>query len=130
MRRFDNEWRRAIEEEIAKLLDTGFIKEVLHPDWLANPVLAPKKNNKWRMCVGYMGLNKACPKDPYPLPHIDQIIDSNKRLELLCFLDAYSGYHQIWMKEYDQLATSFITLIGAYCYITMPFRLKNMEATY
>jgi len=67
LRRFDDERHRAIEEEIAKLLDVGFIREVLHLDWLANPILVPKKN-KWRMCVDYMSLNKACPKDPYPLP--------------------------------------------------------------
>ena len=71
LRQFDDKRHRAIEEEIAKLLDAGFIREVLHADWLANPGLVPKKNNKWRMCVDYMSLNKACPKDPYPLPHID-----------------------------------------------------------
>ena len=64
LRQFDDERRGAIEEEIAKLLDAGFIREVLHPDWLTNPVLEPKKNNKWRMCVDYTSLNKACPKDP------------------------------------------------------------------
>ena len=61
----------------------GFIREVLHPNWLANPVLVPKKNNKWRMCVDYMRLNKACLKDPYPLPYIDHIIDSTAGSELL-----------------------------------------------
>jgi hypothetical protein len=68
LRQFDDERRKAIEEEIAKLLDADFIREVLHPDWLANPVLVPKKNNKLRMCVDYiyMSLNKACPMDPYP----------------------------------------------------------------
>jgi hypothetical protein len=71
LRRFDDERRRAIEEEIARLLDAGFIKEVLHPDWHANPVLVAKKNKKWRMCDDSMSLNKACPKDPYPLPHIN-----------------------------------------------------------
>ena len=71
LRWFNNERHRAIEEEMAKLLDAGFIREVLHPDWLTNPILVPKKNNKWRICVDYTGLNKACPKDPYPLPHID-----------------------------------------------------------
>jgi len=71
LRRFDDKQHRAIKEEIAKLLDVGFIREVLHPDWLANLILVPKKNNKWRMCVDYMCLNKACPKDPYPLPYID-----------------------------------------------------------
>ena len=112
LRRFDEEKRRAIGEEIAKLLAAGFIREVHHPEWLANPVLVRKKSEKWRMCVDYTGLNKACPKDPFPLPRIDQIVDSTSGCETLYFLDAYSGYHQIAMKESDQLATSFITPFG------------------
>ena len=108
----------------------GFIKEVYHLEWLANPVLVQKKSGKWRMCVDYRGLNKACPKDPFPLPRIDQIVDSTSRCKTLCFLDAYSGYHQIVMKESDQLATSFITPFGLYCYVSMPFGLKNAGATY
>jgi hypothetical protein len=103
LRRFDEEKRRAIGEEIHKLMATGFIKEVFHPEWLANPVLVKKKGGKWRMCVDYTGLNKACPKVPYPLPRIDQIKDSTAGCETLSFLDAYSGYHQIKMKESDQL---------------------------
>jgi hypothetical protein len=108
----------------------GFIKEVFHPEWLANPVLVKKKCGNWRMCVDYTGLNKACPKVPYPLPRIDQIVDSTAGCETLSFLDAYSGYHQIKMKESDQLATSFITPFGMYCYTTMPFGLRNVGATY
>ena len=71
LRRFDDERRRAIGEEIAKLLAAGFIREVFHSHWLANPVLVKKKTGKWRMCVDYIGLNKACPKDHFPLPRID-----------------------------------------------------------
>jgi ribonuclease HI len=130
MHRFDEEKRRAIGEEIHKLMTAGFIKEVFHPEWLANPVLVKKKGGKWRMCVDYTGLNKACPKVPYPLPRIDQIVDSTAGCETLSFLDAYSGYHQIKMKESDQLATSFITPFGMYCYTTMPFDLRNAGATY
>jgi len=131
LHRFGDEKRRAIGKEIAKLLKARFIKEVIHTKWVANPVLVPKKNTKvLRMCVDYTGLNRACPKDPFPLPRIDQVIDTTAGLELLCFLDAYSGYHQIRMRESDQLATSFITPYGTYCYITMPFGLKNAGATY
>ena len=130
LRRFDEEKRRAIGEEIHKLMAAGFIKEVFHPEWLANPVLVRKKGGKWRMCVDYTGLNKACPKVPYPLPRIDQIVDSTAGCETLSFLDAYSGYHQIRMKESDQLATSFITPFGMYCYVTMSFGLRNAGATY
>jgi hypothetical protein len=130
LRRFDEEKCRAIGEEIHKLMAAGFIKEVFHLEWLANPVLVKKKGGKWRMCVDYTGLNKACPKVPYPLPRIDQFVDSTAGCETLSFLDAYSGYHQIRMKESDQLVTSFITPFGMYCYITMPFGLRNAGATY
>ena len=112
---FDNERRRAIGEEIAKLLAAGFIREVFHSDWLANPVLVRKKTGKWRMCVDYTRLNKVCPKDHFPMPRIDQIIDSTSGCKILSFLDAYSGYHQIAMKESDQLTTSFIAPYGLYC---------------
>jgi hypothetical protein len=91
LRRFDEEKRRAIGEEVYKLMAAGFIKEVFHPEWLANPVLMKKKGEKWRMCVDYTGLNKACPTVPYPLPRIDQIVDSTVGCETLSFLDAYSG---------------------------------------
>ena len=130
LRRFDEEKRRAIYEEIAKLSAAGFIKEVYHPEWLANPVLVRKKSEKWRMCVDYMGLNKACPKDPFPLPRIDQVVDSTSVCKTLCFLDAYSGYHQIAMKESNQLVTYFITPFRLFCYVTMSFGLKNAGAMY
>jgi hypothetical protein len=130
LRHFDKERRRAIGVELRKLLEAGFIKEVFHPTWLANLVLVKKKNGKWRMCVDYTSLNKACPKVPFSLPRIDQIVDSTAGCELLCFLDAYSGYHQIKMKESDKLATSFIMPFEMYCYVTMPFGLRNAGATY
>jgi hypothetical protein len=130
MRCFRDEKCRAIAKEISKVLKAGFIK-VIHTKWVANPVLVPKKNTKvLRMCVDYTGRKKACPKDHFPLPRIDQVIDSMAGLKLLCFLDAYSGYHQIKMKESDQLATSFVTPHGTYCYVTMSFGLKNIGATY
>nr|AAK27822.1 putative gag-pol precursor [Oryza sativa Japonica Group] len=130
LRRFAQDRKDAIKEELTKLLAAGFIKEVLHPDWLANPVLVRKKTGQWRMCVDYIDLNKSCPKDPFGLPRIDQVVDSTAGCELLSFLDCYSGYHQIRLKESDCLKTSFITPFGAYCYITMPFGLKNAGATY
>jgi hypothetical protein len=130
LRHFDEEKRKGIGEEIHKLLEVGFIKEVYHPKWLANPMLVKKTSGKWRKCVDYTSLNKACPKVPFPLSRIDQIIDSTTGCETLSFLDAYSGYHQIKMKESDQLVTSFITPFGMYCYVTMPFGLQNTGATY
>jgi hypothetical protein len=82
------------------------------------------------MCIDYTNLNKAYKKDPFGLPRIDQVVDSTTGCSLLCFLDCYSGYHQIPLKEEDQIKTSFITLFGAFCYTTMPFRLKSSGATY
>jgi len=82
------------------------------------------------MCVDYTSLNKACSKDHFPLSRIDQIVDFTSGCEILSFLYAYSGNHQIVMKETDQLATSFITLYGSYCYVTMAFGLKNAGTTY
>jgi hypothetical protein len=116
--------------ELRKLLEAGFIKEVFHPTWLANPVLFKKKNGKWQVFVDYTSLKKACPKVPFPLPRIDQIINSTARGKLLCFLNAYFGYHQIKMKESDQLVTSFITPFRMFCYVTMLFVLRNTGATY
>ena len=82
------------------------------------------------MCIDYTGLNKACPKDPFPLPCIDQIVDSTSGCETLCFLDAYSSYHQIMMKKSDQLMMSFITPFGSFYYVSMLFGLKNAGAMY
>jgi hypothetical protein len=93
LRRFDDERHRAIGEEITKLLIAGFVKEVNHSDWLANPVLVKKKNWKWRKIVDDTCLNKACPKDPFPLPRIDEIVYSTSGCQILSFLDSYSGYH-------------------------------------
>nr|ABF93464.1 retrotransposon protein, putative, unclassified [Oryza sativa Japonica Group] len=130
VRRQAPERQAFIREEVARLLEAGFIREVLHPEWLANPVVVPKANGKLRMCIDYTDLNKACPKDPYPLPRIDQIVDSIAGCDHLCFLDAYSGYHQIRMAREDKEKTAFITPIGTYCYTTMPFGLKNAGPTF
>jgi len=131
LRHFSPDKREAIKKELAKLLAAGFIKEVYHPEWLANPVLVQKKkNNEWRMCVDYTDLNKHFAKDPFGLPRIDQVIDSTAGCVLLSFLDCYSGYHQIALKEEDQIKTAFITPYGAYAYKTMSFGLKNAGATY
>jgi hypothetical protein len=131
LRCFADDRRDAIKKELAKLLAAGFIREVFHPEWLTKPVLIRRKNtNEWRMCVDYTDLNKHCPKDPFMLPRIDQVIESTVGCDLLCFLDCYSGYHQITIKEEDQKKTEFITPFGAYYCTTMSFGLKNAGSTY
>jgi hypothetical protein len=119
-----------IREEIKKLLKAGFIREVHHPRWLANPVVVPKAGGKIRMCIDYTSLNKACPKDPLPLPRIDQIMYSTSGCDLLCFLDAYSGFHQISMSKEDEEHTTFITVDDLFCYVSMPYGLKNALSTF
>ena len=121
---------KAIKEEVQKLTTTQFIKEVYYPDWLANVVMVKKANGRWRMYVDFTDLNKACPKDSYPFPRIDQLVDSTAGHQLLSFMDAFSGYNQIKMDEVDQEKTSFITSQGLFCYKVMPFGLKNAGATY
>src|SRR3954471_7213635 len=130
LRRFSEPKRQAMGEELAKLLEAGFIREIKHLGWLANLVMVPNKDKSWRLCVDFKDLNKACPKDPFSLPRIDQIIDATTGHDSLCFLDAYSIYHQIKMKESDQATTTFITLYDPLCFNTMPFELKNARATY
>jgi hypothetical protein len=88
---FAQDKKDVIKTEIARLLDAGFIKEVYHLDWLTNPILIPKKNKDWRMCVDYTDLNKACKKEPFGLPQNDQVVDSMVGYNLLSCLDYYSG---------------------------------------
>uniref|UniRef100_A0A2N9H0S8 Integrase catalytic domain-containing protein n=1 Tax=Fagus sylvatica TaxID=28930 RepID=A0A2N9H0S8_FAGSY len=127
---FAPERNNAIMEEVDKLLTANFIREVFYPDWLANVVMVKKSTGKWRMCVDFTDLNKACPKDSFPLPRIDQLVDSTAGHKLLTFMDAFSGYNQIVMDESDQEKTSFITSRGLFCYKVMSFGLKNAGATY
>jgi hypothetical protein len=119
-----------IVQEIEKLKKAKLIREVAHPTWIANPVVVPKANGSGRLCVDFTSLNKACPKDPYPLPKIDQIVDSTTGYDLVCFLDAFSGYHPIKMAREDEEKAAFITPCGVYCYVCMPFGLKNAGATF
>ena len=92
--------------------------------------MVKKENGKWRMCVDFTDLNNACPKDSFPMPKIDQLMDSMVGHKLLTFMDAFSGYNQIQMAEEDQEKIAFITSQGLYCYRVMPFGLKNVGAMY
>jgi len=112
------------------LLKADHIREIQYPEWLANVVLVKKANGKWRMCVDFTDLNKACPKDSYPLPSIDALVDSASGCRLLSFLDVFSGYNQITMHPRDECKMAFMTELSCYCYKVMPFGLKNAGATY
>jgi len=90
-RKFNEEKRQAIKDDTQKLLAAGHIRKIQYPKWLANVVLVKKSSGKWQMCVDFTDLNKACPKDSYPLSSIDALVDSASRCKLLSFLDAFSG---------------------------------------
>ena len=130
LRRLHPRWSLQVKEEIQKQLSVGFLSVVEYPEWLANVVPVPKKDGKVRVCVDFRDLNKASPKDDFPLPHIDMLVDSTAGHLMLSFMDRFSGYNQILMAPEDMEKTSFITEWGTYCYRVMPFGLKNAGATY
>ena len=119
-----------VRDEVMKLKKVGVIKEVFYPEWLANTVVVKKKSEKWRVCVDFTDLNKACLKDLFPMPQIDQLVDATAGYPRMSFLDAFQGYHQIPLAADDQEKTAFVTPIGNYYYKVMPFGLKNAWSTY
>ena len=108
----------------------GFIKPVNQAEWIANVMLVPKNDGKVRMCVDFTDLNKACPKDDFPIPHIDVLVDNTTGSALMSFMDGFSGYNQIKMTPKDKTKTTFTSEWGIYCYMVMPFGHKNARATY
>ena len=129
-RRPSKEHADAVREKVMKLKKVGAIKEVFYPEWLANTVVVKKKSGKWRVCVDFTDLNKACPKDPFPMPRIDRLVDSTVGHPRMSFLDAFQGYHQIPLVADDQEKTAFVTPVGNYHYKVMLFGLKNVGSTY
>ncbi|WJZ85652.1 hypothetical protein VitviT2T_005173 [Vitis vinifera] len=113
---------------ISQFLNAAQLVE--YPEWLANVVLVPKKDDKVRVCVDFRDLNKASPKDDFPFPHIDLLVDSTVDHSMLSFMDGFSGYNQILMAPEDMKKTTFIIEWGTYCYRVMPFGLKNVGTTY
>jgi len=111
-------------------VQAGFIQKARYTTWLANVVMVKMSNGKWRMWVDYTDLNKACPKDSYPLPTIDRLVDGAVDHQILSFLDAYSGYNQIQMNPRDKEKTTFRTDSDNFYYEVMSFGLKNARATY
>ena len=105
------------------------MREILYSSWLSNILMAKMSNWMWHMCVDYTNLNKACPKNLYPLPSIDDLVDAAFGFRFLSFMDAYSRYNQIPMHPCDAEKTAFITPMGNCYYTVMPFGLKNVGAT-
>ena len=129
-RTMSEERQKAAQAEVQKLLNAGVIHEVQYPEWLANVVVVPKKNGKWRMCIDFTILNKASPKDEYPLPCIDTLVDMVACSEMVSMLDCFSGYHQIFMNKAYKEKTSFTTPFETYCYVRMPEGLRNVGCTF
>ena len=130
LRRMRTEWLLKTKEEVTKQLKVGFIKPVHQAKWIANVVPMPKKDGKVRMCMDFRGLNKACPKDDFPLPYIDVLVDNTAGSALMSFMDSFSGYNQIKIAPKNMNKTTFTTEWGIYCYTVMLFGLKNASATY
>ena len=129
-RRPSKEHADAVREEVMKLKKAGAIKEVFYLEWLANTVVVKKKSGKLRVCLDFIDLNKACPKNPFPMPRIDRLVASTVGHPRMSFLDAFQGYHQIPLAADDQEKTAFVTPVGNYHYKVMPFGLKNTGSTY
>ena len=106
------------------------IKEVFYPEWLANTLVVKKKNGKWRLCVDFTDLNKVCPKDPFLVPRINQLVDATVGHPWISFLDAFQGYHQILLPLSNQEKTTFQPPTRNYHYRVMPFGLRNAGSTY
>ncbi|PKI77688.1 hypothetical protein CRG98_001918, partial [Punica granatum] len=119
-----------IKEEVVKQINAGFLEVCNYSEWVANIMPVEKKDGRVRVCVDYRDLNKASPKDNFPLPHIDVLVDNTARHNQFSFMDGFSGYNQIQMAEEDKIKTTFITMWGTFCYKVMPFGLKNAGATY
>ena len=129
-RRPSKEHANVVRDKVMKLKKAGAIKEVFYPEWLANTIVVKKKSEKWRVCVDFTNLNKACPKDLFAMPWIDQLVDMTAGHPRMSFLDAFQGYHQIALAVDDQEKTAFLTPIGNYHYKVMPFSLKKARSTY
>jgi hypothetical protein len=121
---------KAVEAEVQRLQDAKVIREFKYPVWLANTVPVKKKNEKWRMCVDFTDLNKACMKDDFPLERVDKIVYDAANSEMLSLLDMFSGYHQIRVRKEDEEKTSFITPFGTFCFVRTPEGLKNAGCTF
>jgi hypothetical protein len=130
LRKMSDDKAEGARNEVKRLLSASVIREVTYPEWLANTFMVKKANGKWRMCIDFTDLNKACLKDEFPLPRIDSLVDAAASSELMSLLDCYSGYHHIWMKKEDEPKTSFITPSGTYCYLRMPEGLKNARGSF
>ena len=130
LRRLHPRWSLWVKEEIQKQLSVSFLSVVEYPEWLANVIPVPKKDGKVRVCVDFQDLNKASPKDDFPLPHIDMLVDSTVGHSMLSFMDRFFEYNKILMALEDMEKTSFIIEWGTYRYRVMLFGLKNAGATY
>ena len=129
-RRLTKEHVEAVRSEVRRLREARAIRETFFPEWLANTVVVKKKNGKWRVYIDFTDLNRACPKDLFPMPKIDQLVNATYGHSRMSFLDAFQGYHQITLALENQEKTTFISLDANYHYIMMHFRLKNAGATY
>ena len=130
LRRMKPEMSLKIKEEVKKKFDADFLAIAQYPEWVANIVSVPKKDGKVQMCVDYRDLNRASPKDNFPLSHIDILVDNTTNFALFSFMDGFSGYNQIKMAPEGMEKTTFVTLWGTFYYKVMSLGLKNVGVTF
>ncbi|GJX31498.1 reverse transcriptase domain-containing protein [Tanacetum coccineum] len=124
------ERNEAIRIQVEELTKVNILREVKYQMWVSNPVIVRKADGRWKLCVDFTDINKACPKEHHPLPTADKKVEDLYKYWLKCFLDAYKGYHHIPVAERDKEKTEFFTREGVLCYKRLPFGLKNAGATY
>ncbi|GJU96376.1 reverse transcriptase domain-containing protein [Tanacetum coccineum] len=124
------ERNEVIHSQVEELIEAGILQEVKYQTWVLNPMVVKKDNGKWKLRIDFTNINKACIREPHPLPAAEQKAEGLHKYRLKCFLDAYKGYHQIPIAEKDEEKTAFFTREGVFCYKRLPFGLKNTRATY
>ncbi|GKB84307.1 reverse transcriptase domain-containing protein [Tanacetum coccineum] len=124
------ERNKVIHSQVEELTEAGILQEVKYQTWVSNPMVVKKDNGKWKLHVDFTNINKACIREPHPLPAAEQKAESLHKYRLKCFLDAYKGYHQIPIAKKDEEKIAFFTREGVFCYKRLPFGLKNAGATY
>nr|GEW84570.1 reverse transcriptase domain-containing protein [Tanacetum cinerariifolium] len=118
------ERNKVVRTQVEELVEAGVLQEVKYQTWVSNLIIMKKYDGKWKLRIDFTNINKACSREPHPLPAAELWAENLHKYQLKCFLNAYKGYHQIPMAEKDEEKTTFFTREGVFCYKRLPFGLK------